>query len=150
MAKKTANNNTGLGMAYNNHFTHQKIQSIICKNYLRKYDDENILIETKLSDDRPRICPDISIWGDAHMYEDIDPENPLLTIEITHTRKNDRYSEGVIRSSFVRYPSIQEAFVYNFETNVWTRFSRADDGVIKEEGKDQSRVLECFLHTLLK
>ncbi|MCQ2210447.1 MAG: hypothetical protein MJZ34_09155 [Paludibacteraceae bacterium] len=84
------------------------------------------------------------------MYDDIDPENPLVTIEITHTRKNDRYSEGVIRSSFVRYPSIQESFVYNFETDVWIRFSRTEDGVIKEADKDYSRVLECYMHTLLK
>ncbi|MCQ2218997.1 MAG: hypothetical protein MJZ33_11065 [Paludibacteraceae bacterium] len=62
MAKKTATKNSGLGMvAANNHFKHQKIQSIIYENYLRKFVDNNILTETKLSDDLPIICPDIFI-----------------------------------------------------------------------------------------
>ena len=150
MAKKTENSKSGLGMAHNNHFTHQKIQFTIYGNYLKKFKDINILAETKLSDDKPIICPDISIWENVHMHKDIDPENPLVTIEITYTKKNDNYSEDVILDAFSRYPSIHESFIYNFETDVWTRYRRENGEVVKEEEQDYSQVLRCWLHTLLK
>lgn len=150
MAKKTTTKNSGLGMAANNHFKHQKIQSIIYENYLRKFVDNNILTETKLSDDLPIICPDISIWENAHKYDDIAPENPLVTIEVTHTKKNEQNSEDVIKNSFAHYPSILESFIYNFESDMWRRYSRTEDGILKEIGKDYSRVLKCYLHTFLK
>ena len=139
----------GLGMAPNNTNTHQVIQTDILQNYLLKFGRRDILTETRLSDE-VKITPDISVW------EKIDrkgrtatPENPLLTIEITHNIRNDRYSEKNVYASFKYFPSLQEAFVYNYDSDVWMRYRRTNRGVEKESGKDFSRVLGCYLHTLL-
>ena len=51
----------GLGMASNNTYTHQVIQTDIVQNYLVKFGRRDILTETKLSDEI-MITPDISIW----------------------------------------------------------------------------------------
>ena len=147
--KQTKGKSDGLGMAQTNHFTHQKLQSIFTHNYILRTGDINILTETKLSDDRPRIAPDICIWENAHMYDDIDPENPLLTIEITHSKSNDRYSEKVILDAFRRYPSILESFIYNFDEQKWIRYTPTENGILKEEGKNYSKLLKCYLKTFL-
>ena len=76
-------------------------------------------------------------------------ENPLLTIEITHTTRNDRYSERTIYTAFKHFSSIEESFIYNFSTDTWTRYRRTPKGVEMEDGKDYSSVLKCYLHTML-
>jgi hypothetical protein len=136
----------GLGMAPNNTSDHQIIQTNILQNYLVKFGRRDILTETRLSDE-VKITPDISIWEKVKLGEV--PVNPLLTIEITHNIRNDRYSEKNVYASFKCFPSLQEAFVYNYDSDVWMRYRRTDKGVEKESGKDFSRLLGCYLHTLL-
>ena len=139
------------GIAYldgvNNTFEHQMIQARIFRNYLKQFDDA-ILTETNLADD-VRIVPDISIWGE-YQYETKTISNPLLTIEITHSTRNNRYSKKAIEKSFSHVPSLQESFIYNYKKDQWTRYRRTDKGIEKDDGKDHSQVLEIFLHTLLK
>ena len=140
----------GLGMASNNTYTHQVIQTDIVQNYLVKFGRRDILTETKLSDEI-KITPDISIWERIERNKkELTPIKPLLTIEITHNIRNDRYSERNVYASFKCFPSLQESFVYNYEKDIWVRYRRANEGVEKETGKDYSRLLGCYLHTLLK
>ena len=138
----------GLGMAPGNVTMHQMIQMRFTKNYLKRFGN-NILTETKLSS-KIRITPDISIWEKIDFNRGI-ARNPILTIEITHTRQNDRYSDSTIRMAFDLFPSIMESFIYNYADNTWHRYFRGTDGEAHlEENKDYSQVLRCHLHTLLK
>lgn len=140
----------GLGMASNNTYTHQVIQTDIVQNYLVKFGRRDILTETKLSDEI-MITPDISIWERIERKgKELTPVNVLLTIEITHNIRNDRYSERNVYASFKCFPSLQESFIYNYDKDVWVRYRRANKGVEKEAGKDFSRLLGCYLHTLQK
>ena len=140
----------GLGMASNNTYTHQVIQTDIVQNYLVKFGRRDILTETKLSDEI-KITPDISIWERIERNKkELTPIKPLLTIEITHNIRNDRYSERNVYASFKCFPSLQESFIYNYDKDVWVRYRRANKGGEKESGKCFSRLLGCYLHTLQK
>ena len=136
----------GLGMAVNNTNDHQIIQTNILQNYLVRFGRRDILTETRLSDNI-RITPDITIWEKVKLGES--PKNPLLTIEITHNTRNDRYSEKNVYAVFKYFPSVQESFIYNYDKDQWTRYRRTPKGVEKEDGKDYSSLLRCYLHTLL-
>lgn len=132
----------------NNTYNHQGIQMRIALNYAAKTGKTNILTETRLSD-KIKITPDISIWEKVSVGKN--PINPLLSIEITHTTRNDRYSDETIQISFDTIPSLQEAFIYNYKEDSWTRYQRENNGCIsKEDGKDYSRLLRIYLKTLLK
>lgn len=140
--------NPGLGMAPANVQTHQMIQMRFTQNYLKRF-GKNILTETRLSE-RIWITPDISIWRDFDYHKMI-AKNPILSIEITHTRRNDRYSGKTILMSFDIIPSLLESFIYNFTDNTWLRYFRDTNGEIyKQENQDYSQVLRCHLHTLMK
>ncbi len=44
-----------------------------------------------------------------------------------------------------------EGFIYDYEKDKWWRFRREKNGDIRmEEGKDYSRVLGLYLHTLAR
>lgn len=104
----------GLGMASNNTYTHQVIQTDIVQNYLVKFGRRDILTETKLSDEI-KITPDISIWERIERKgKELTPINVLLTIEITHNIRNDRYSERNVYASFKCFPSLQEFMTRTF------------------------------------
>lgn len=134
---------SGLGNTYH----HQIIQTRILDNYLRRF-DKKILTETHISN-TIHITPDISIWSEYNYNKGI-VKNPILTIEITHTIQNDRYSKRVILKSFEITPSLQEAFIYNYKEGQWTRYSRRDELIEEHDKEDYSQVLKCHLHTLLK
>ncbi len=136
----------GLGMAGGNVLKHQMIQMRIARNYLKRFDNA-ILTETRLSDDL-RITPDISIWS-KYNYKNGVAENPVLTIEITHSTRNDRYSEKTIYASFANFMSLKESFIYNYEQDRWIRYRSENGQVVRENDEDYSQVLHCHLHTLL-
>lgn len=142
-----ANNDGSIGMATGNVLKHQIIQSNILVN-CRKYFD-NVLSESRLSDEI-LITPDISVWRMIDFNKGV-AEDPMLTIEITHTRRNDRYSNRTICMAFDCFPSIVESFIYNYVENVWYRYYRDIDGKIYvEDDQDYSQVLEIHLGTLLE
>ncbi len=139
----------GLGMAVNNTTHHQVIQTNILQNYLVRFGRRDILTETRLSD-KIRITPDITIWEKIERIgQESVAKNPLLTIEITHNTRNDRYSEKNVYAVFKYFPSVQESFIYNYDIDTWTRYRRIAKGVEKETGKDHSSLLGCYMHTLL-
>ena len=126
---------------------HQIIQARILANG-REYFD-NVLTESRLSDEI-LITPDISVWRMIDFKKGA-AEDPMLTIEITHTHRNDRYSNKTIRMAFDCFPSIAESFIYNYAENIWYRYYRDIDGEIYvEEDQDYSQVLGIHLGTLLE
>ena len=141
-------NGVGLGMPPNE-LEHQKKSLSIIRNFYKKFDGAYMIHEVSVVDNPTRV-PDLSVWADGkHKDFNKDTKNLLLTIEITHTLQNDGYSTESILDVFDRVPTLNESFMYNYKRNIWTRFSRESDGIQIEEGKDYSRVLRCYMHTLL-
>ena len=136
----------GLGMASPTH-THQKLIGQIHKRYAEKFSNDQMLLGVAVVEEPERV-PDISVW--KHIGKGDDDSDPLMTIEITHTMQNDRYSEKSIIETFLYVPTLEEAFIYNYTSEVWIRYRREKTGIVKENGKDYSRVMRLFLHTLLK
>ena len=137
----------GLGMAGPEH-THQDLCGNFYYNYLLRFKRKNIFIATIICDFPERI-PDISIWAKVKRGKKTEPSCPLLSVEFTHTRQNDKYSDESILETFQHLPTLQESFIYNYSLDRWTRYSREDKKIVCEEGKDYSRVLKCYLHTLV-
>ena len=141
-------NSVGLGMPAN-HNEHQFVGHMILINYVLKFGIKNMCYEVKVVD-YPERVPDLSVWAKPIRQKSIiKPEELILTIEITRTKQNDKYSTESILDVFDRVPTLNESFMYNYKRNIWTRFSRESDGIQIEEGKDYSRVLRCYMHTLL-
>ena len=141
-------NSVGLGMPANDAM-HQKIGATIFRNFNKKFSRAYMFYEVCVVDNPERV-PDLSVWKNANKpnFNKI-KGNLLLTIEIIHSSQNDSYSTESILDVFDRVPTLNESFMYNYKRNVWTRFSRESDGIQIEEGKDYSRVLRCYMHTLL-
>ena len=141
-------NSVVLGMPANDGY-HQVVGRNIMLNYCRRFTKPYIYYEVAIVSERERI-PDLSFWSKKIEYgKKVDIKNLVLTIEITHTPQNDSYSTESILDVFDRVPTLTESFMYNYKRNIWTRFSRESDGIQIEEGKDYSRVLRCYMHTLL-
>ena len=140
----------GLGMPAPT-LTHQKVVSRINNNFIKRFPEltNNFYPGMGISVS-PELIPDLCLWQSGGRRIDDDPQNPLLTIEITHTRQNDKYSENSIRKSFACIPTLQEAFLYNYADNVWCRYKMSKSGIVKEQGQDYSSLLKIYLHTLLK
>ena len=136
----------GLGMAGPEH-THQDLCLYFIINYLHKFRKNNIFQATIMCDNPERI-PDISIWAKVKRGKKTEPSCPLLSVEFTHSRQNDKYSDESILETFQYLPTLQEVFIYNYALDKWIRYSREDKKIVCEDGKDYSRVLKCYLHTL--
>ena len=143
---KKSRYSVGLGMA-GPEYTHQDLCGNFYHNYLLRFKMNNIFQGAIICDNPERI-PDISIWGKVKRGKKTEPSCPLLSVEFTHTRQNDKYSDESILETFQYLPTLQEAFIYNYALDKWTRYSRVKERIILEEGKDYSRVLKCYLHTL--
>lgn len=138
---------TGLGMTGPT-YMHQYVVGRIFKNFVMKYDGDHILMGVAVND-KPEIIPDLSIWK-VPVCVNSDPKDPIITIEVTHILRNDKYSEKNIRRTFDLIPSLQEAFIYNYSKQIWVRYRVENDKVVKEENKDFSHLLSCHFSTLLK
>ena len=140
----------GLGMPAPTR-THQRIINRINNNFVKRFPSlsEHIYPGMGISEE-PEIIPDICLWEFCSKDIEDDPQNPLLEIEVTHTKQNDRYSENSIRNAFRYVASLKEAFMYNYTDKVWYRYKMINNQVVKEENQDYSSVLRIYLHTLLK
>ena len=144
MAKK--NTTQGLGMA-NVIANHQYFVTRIFGNYIKKF-GFNIAPAITVKK-HPERVPDIVIF-DEFTYDGEDTNKPILTIEITRTAQNDKYSRESIIETMQFVPSLNESFIYNFAKDTWTRFTYTTDGnIIEEKDKDYSRTLGIYMHTLL-
>ena len=141
----------GLGMPAPT-FTHQFIINRINNNFVKRFPKSSYNFNCGMGIcDNPEIIPDICLWEfvDKDNFE-TPPQNPLLEIEITHTKQNDKYSENSIKNAFKFVPSLQEAFLYNYTDKIWYRYKKINGQIIKEAKKDYSSILKCHLHTLLE
>ena len=146
MAKK--NTTQGLGMA-NASKKHQCVISDILFNYRQKFNIPNIHTNIAIKK-HPERVPDISIWNKYKGVYRYEPEEPILTIELIRSNQNYQYSRNSIIETLQTIPSLNEAFIYNFILDSWTRFSIDTNGnIIEEKDKDYSRTLGIYLHTLL-
>jgi len=141
----------GLGMVAPTRI-HQRIIGRIHENIAASFPElkGNIIDGVAIMSD-PEKVPDISLW---RIVDDTDllsePQDPYMSIEITHTYSNDCYSNKSIRKTFECVPTLMESFIYNYEKDEWRRYSRSENGVEFEKGKDFSRTLGIYMHTLLK
>ena len=130
---------------------HQRIIQTIRDNFVKRYPRyaANMLVTVSVIDEPERV-PDLSLWRYVDKNDLFaDPQEPILTIEITHNDINDKYSEESILETFKYIPTLQESFIFNYADNRWTRFSKKGIEIVIEE-KDYSRVLQCFMHSLVK
>ena len=141
----------GLGMPAPS-FTHQRIINRININFVRRFPRSAHLMLLGVDvNSAPELFPDISFWQFVDKDDlNVPPQNPMLSIEITHTRQNGKYSENSILKAFASVPSLQEAFLYNYTDDVWYRYKRSNSNVVKVKGQDYSSILKIYLHTLLK
>lgn len=61
-----------------------------------------------------------------------------------------KHSTEGIDKLFSRSKTLKEAFLYNYEKQIWTRYTRQDDGEIKSEESDFSLLLNLHLNDLAK
>lgn len=62
--------------------------------------------------------PDITIYN---RDEDGDVQDPIVVVEIIHTQRNRYYSLGAISDAFAKAPTIKEAFMYDYENDLWEK-----------------------------
>lgn len=92
--------------------------------------------------------PDIVVWSLNYQYE---TKDPLLAIEITTTDEQQNVIDKIARL-FAKYNTLQECFVFNYNTNKWLQVFA--DGTTKENSK--SKLIEfiaqkdCDLNAPLK
>ncbi len=137
---------------------HGLLLRIITGNYQRKTCwKESLKLQFKQVIEGPdgrEIEPDISYWGIRKPHRDKKGsklDDLLLVIEIVHTQDNWNYSHDRILDAFNFKETLIEGFIYNYEKDKWWRFRREKNGDIgMEEGKDYSRVLGLYLHTLAR
>ena len=130
---------------------HKLLQNKLLSSLIRKLKCKYVLgYDVSVCQGSRMRIPDVSVW--EKFIEDDEQScysNLLTTIEITYTPFNERMAHASIAAIFEMSSSVRESFIYNYITQQWTRYSRTDKGIEKEDGKDYSSVLKSYLHTLL-
>lgn len=109
------------------------------------------LRQNRTADDvkgKNEIVPDISLFKKMYFdkekscwqYSDI-----VLNIEVVNNN-GTKYSKESIEKLFKRCDSLQEAFLYNYESHIWVCYSRLND--FEPEESDYSRLLRLHLNDL--
>lgn len=95
--------------------------------------------------------PDVSLWRRSRWNAGkLELEELLLVVEVARSPRNVGYSAKSIKKAFDYEPTMKEGFIFNYDKNEWTRYTRLDSGEIEEEETDWSRVLNRFLDPLTK
>lgn len=120
---KKINENEGLGMSPRPNIEHQMIMSkllyFLCSFNIIKNNKYIVVTETELG--KPDSSyPDISIWS-RHKNGSI--FRPLVIFEIVHDKVSYRYSYNTTIANLKEFTSIKEAFIYNYESNEWTKIT---------------------------
>lgn len=126
------------------------IKEILGK-YLFTFEPANILYRVAVMKNPERI-PHLSVWGNAYLDKknfNKEPDELWLTIIVTHSKQTDRYAENSINDMLSHINTLQESFVYNHVTDIWTKYSRDNNGNIKKEiGNENSIVLNSCMREL--
>ncbi len=129
----------GLGMGVAPHL-HQLCANLIMyglMNRVPKHLRLNFLPDSTVKEDlkegEKRIRPDISYYTKASYRKgDCNHSNLLFVVEVVNVN-GVGYSTRRIKELFHREPSLQEAFLYNYEEKKWTRFLRENGKVDDKE-----------------
>ena len=94
------------------------------------------------------IKPDVAYFTSITMVSDIEAsyEAPIFEIEVVR-RHGEKKSLNNIKDVLEKVTSIQEAFLYNYETKEWTRYTPENH---KGEETDYSSIFEIHLNTLIE
>ena len=157
--KTTGKTPKGLGMP-----TAKMIHSFFCKIFYDRLSDitmkeTNKLSRMNLDREAPvyrwgmkgEVKPDVAYFTSIERIEDsIDAayKDPLFEIEVVdnHGKKG---SYNNIKKVFKEVTSMKEAFLYNYETKEWTRYTPSKDTEPKSAETDYSSIFKVHLNTLL-
>lgn len=93
----------------------------------------DICLFSKMDFDKDRNC-----WR----YDDI-----VMCIEVVRNHSVDHSVES-IEKIFSLCTSLKEAFLYNYESRIWIRYTRQDDGKATPEESDFSEIFNMHLDKL--
>lgn len=96
--------------------------------------------------------PDITIWvsGNGENLYDRTVSLPIVTVEVVHTTDNVNYSTESIMDTLTRCPTLQEAFIYDYESGKWTRFWRNGSIIEHQEDDDFSLTYGIWMSEMSK
>ena len=150
-------NPKGLGMAQppavHQNICRQLIEGLTKK--LKTKFSRNVSYETAIDKfvNKDEIAPDVVFFKDTYYpkgSKKLKSENPIFLIEVVKSDGVGPSSENIERA-FRRCPSLREAFLYNYETDCWMRYSRASTmEIFDTKETDYSQVFKMYLGSLLK
>lgn len=104
-------------------------------------------VDEDLKNGEKKIRPDISYYADAsYANEDCNHANLTFVVEVVNTN-GVAYSTGRIRELFRREPTLEEAFLYNYEERSWKRFLR-ENGTVDENEKSYSKTFGFYMTSI--
>ena len=136
--KKTEYRGLGMGACPQKH---QMCVGVICNRLIDKLSAKyriNFLIDSTVTEvewkeGERKVRPDISFYAEVNVTKDkVKHSNLLFVIEIVRCG-DEGYSTDRIKELLHKSKTLREAFLYNYETNEWFRFSKeAEDGVVDD------------------
>ncbi len=157
------NNKRGLGMGVpsKNHQgivgrAFRKLIGLVSESY-----ENNFAIDTTLQvavdwrEGERKIRPDIAFYDFWEERENEKKKKVIIWKDVLFVLEivdNDgvSYSTDRLRDIFVREPSIIEGFLYNYERNSWTRFSKKDGGMDNPRQTSYSLTFKCDIASVVK
>ncbi len=114
-----------LGMAWASN-PHQDTAIKIVKNFFVGFPEHINMInhERKATSDANSKVPDISFWSTHEENGETVYDYLRIALELTHSKKNTKYSEKSIAMMFRQVPTLGEAFIFNYEEGTWMRRTR--------------------------
>lgn len=124
---------------------HQRVISKLTSRLGRLYYDQQAiwlepLPETMLDEGQASPTPDL-------ILSDNDTDQTPIIIEVCHTKGPKHDCNKVIRLVDADEYGIQEAFVYNYKTGQWLRYSKGDGGLMTETSF--SNILKLDLNNMI-
>ena len=125
-----------------------KLISLVPEEYSENF-AYRIPIETELKDKDCEFCPDIAFYRLCDNQDGKDILKDVLFVMEIVNNAGVKYSVGRIKGIFNREPSLKEGFLYNFEKETWTRFTKKD-GKIVPESTTYSLTFKCDIASVVK
>ena len=157
--KTTGKSPKGLGMP-----TAKMIHSFFCKTIYDGLSDitmkeTNKLSRTNLDREAPvylwgkkgEVKPDVAYFTSIERIKDTTDafySYPLFEVEVVDNH-GQRGSYNNIKEVLKNVYSMKEAFLYNYETKKWTRYTPSEDTEPQRAETDYSRIFKVHLNTLL-
>ncbi len=136
---------------------HQDVIDFLYGNLWNRLDKKTrpFLKQNRTADEvkgKNEVVPDISLFSRMNYDEEKNCwqyTGLILNIEVVRDG-GAAYSEKSIEKLFRRCDTLKEAFLYNYESHIWSRYTRQGDGEIIVDVSDFSRLLRLHLNNLAK